>query len=389
VSDHPILSKLATDRLRDDVAEPAPPPPELRDRSIGILAVAIAEQARKRRNKRIALFAAIAVAASAVGVVSVKLLHRPAPSAQAIRVVAHPNGPVRVVHQGTVTNLAVGAVLVDGDRLQTSAEAHASVVLSTGTHVEVDPASELTIASTTTDQVFVSTAGASKFSVAKLAPGERFLVRTSDTEVEVRGTIFRVALAREACAGTLTRVEVTEGTVVVRHDGSEVRVGKGDQWPHGCFAALATVEPSPTPSALDVKGESVGVAPLHPVSEKAAPRHPVVVGPPSVSALPVSAPPVSAPSVSAPSVTTPASELAEQNDLFAEGLAKKRAGDKIGAALTFERFLARWPSSTLAESAAVERMRVLSGEPARAAAKDYLARFPKGSARAEAEALAN
>lgn len=371
MSDHPILSKLATDRLRQDLAGPvAPPAPEVRDRSIGILAVAIAEQARKRRNKRIALSAMIAVAASIVGVVSVSLLHRPAP-ALAIRVVAHPTGVVSVVHQGAVSPMAVGAVLVDGDRVQTAEGAHASVVLSTGTHVEVDPASELAIASTTTDQVFVSTAGASKFSVAKLAPGERFLVRTSDTEIEVRGTIFRVALAREACEGTLTRVEVAEGTVVVRHDGTEVRVAKGDQWPHGCFVAPVVAPPS-MPSAvekIEAKAESAAVPPAHSPTEKAAPL-------PTVVPAPVA------------STTAKPSELAQQNDLFAEGIAKKRAGDTIGAALTFERFLARWPSSTLAESAAVERMRVLSGEPARAAAKDYLARFPKGSARAEAEALA-
>jgi hypothetical protein len=368
MSDHPILSKLATDRLRDDLAGPVDPPaPEVRDRSIGILAVAIAEQARKRRNKRFAFAGVIAVAASIVGIVSVKLLHRPAPAPQAIRVVAHPNGSVNVVHGGVVSPMAVGAVLVEGDRVQTSAEAHASVVLSTGTHVEVDPASDLAIGSTTTDQIFVSTAGASRFSVAKLTPGERFIVRTSDTEIEVRGTIFRVALASEACAGTLTRVEVTEGTVVVRHGGNEVRVGKGDQWPHGCFAApkiIATVEPPSIPSIPSATSKTV---------EKPAPQHP------SVAPSPVAVAPAPAPT----------SELAQQNDLFAEGIAKKRAGDKIGAALTFERFLARWPSSTLAESAAVERMRVLSGEPARAAAKDYLARFPKGSARDEAEALAN
>jgi hypothetical protein len=82
--------------------------------------------------------------------------------------------------------------------------------------------------------------------------------------------------------------------------------------------------------------------------------------------------------------------LAEQNDRFAEAIAAKRSGNASLAVVRFERFLATYPQSALAESAAVERMKLLAAaDPARgaAAARQYLARYPAGFARAEAEAI--
>ncbi|MGZ3421726.1 MAG: FecR domain-containing protein [Polyangiales bacterium] len=356
------LSRLATDRLRraSDASVP-PPSAAVRDQTIALLGAAIAEQAQRRRRKRIAGIAIVAIAASLAATVSVKLLHRPSlvPAKEAVRLIAHPSGPVAVVHGGVLAPMSASAILVDGDRVRTETESHASVVLSTGTQIDVDEKSELAVASTSAEQAFVAAAGGSKFSVAKLGPGERFLVRTADTEVEVRGTIFRVSVAATECKGTRTRVEVTEGTVVVRHHGDEVRLAKSERWPTGCFEPATVVAP-PQPVEEPVQAPAKLLAP--------APTH------------------VAPAALTAPS---PSSDLAAQNDLFAEGVAKKRAGDKIGAALVFDRFLTRWPSSSLAESAAVERMRLLGGEPARAAAKDYLARFPKGAAHAEAESIAH
>jgi outer membrane protein assembly factor BamD (BamD/ComL family) len=88
---------------------------------------------------------------------------------------------------------------------------------------------------------------------------------------------------------------------------------------------------------------------------------------------------------------TPQSTLVEQNDAFAEAIAAKRSGQAPLAIARFEKFLATYPRSPLAESATVERMKLLAAvDPARgaAAARSYLAAYPHGYARAEAEALA-
>ena len=73
-------------------------------------------------------------------------------------------------------------------------------------------------------------------------------------------------------------------------------------------------------------------------------------------------------------------------------MAARRRGDTSGALAGYERYLAKYPQGALAESATVERMRLLAAsDPARgaAAAKGYLARFPSGFARGEAATLAH
>src|SRR6185295_9438660 len=85
-------------------------------------------------------------------------------------------------------------------------------------------------------QRFTLRAGRVQANVAKLAPGQRFLVVTGDAEIEVRGTSFEAAVdAQPACpAGTTTRVRVLEGVVTVRHAGSEEAVRAGGAWRAAC-----------------------------------------------------------------------------------------------------------------------------------------------------------
>ena len=97
-------------------------------------------------------------------------------------------------------------------------------------------------------------------------------------------------------------------------------------------------------------------------------------------------PPTAAPSATA----SVASSLGEQNDLFAEAIVAKRRGESQAALAAFDRFLTTYPTSPLAQSAAVERMRLLrAAESPRAlvAARQYLARYPNGFAYGEAEAI--
>jgi hypothetical protein len=203
---------------------------------------------------------------------------------------------------------------------------------------------DLTVDGDEVTQVLRLAAGSVDLHVAKVSADHRFLVATPDTEVEVRGTKFRISIgpADPSCgADAVTHLVVTEGAVVVRHAGAEKRVAAGEQWPGDCIAPV----------------------------EISAPRPPTVAPATTVSV---------------------ASSLGDQNDLFAEAIVAKRSGERPIALATFDRFLATYPASPLAQSAAVERMRLLrAGQSPRAvaAARQYLARYPNGFAYAEAEAI--
>jgi TolA-binding protein len=87
--------------------------------------------------------------------------------------------------------------------------------------------------------------------------------------------------------------------------------------------------------------------------------------------------------------TQTSSALEQENDLFAEGIDKRRSGDVAGALAAFDRYLAKYPNGHDAESAAIERFRLSKSDPARAkaAAREYLRRWPNGSERKDAQAV--
>src|SRR5258708_7242119 len=117
---------------------------------------------------------------------------------------------------------------------------------------------------------------------------------------------------------------------------------------------------------------------------------PAAARPVRATATPIanSAPP--APATSA-QPALPASILAAQNNLFAAAVQAKNQGRAREAAAMFERLATDDPRGPLAESAAAQRMKVLAvsgdGDDARQAARDYLARYPAGFARAQAQRL--
>jgi outer membrane protein assembly factor BamD (BamD/ComL family) len=78
------------------------------------------------------------------------------------------------------------------------------------------------------------------------------------------------------------------------------------------------------------------------------------------------------------------------NDLFAEAMDAKTQGDKSRAVAALQRFETLYPASPLAESATVERMKLLAStnpKAAAAVAKRYLAHYPDGFARDVAEGI--
>jgi hypothetical protein len=242
--------------------------------------------------------------------------------------------------------------------------------MSTGTTLVLAPAASMTWTGSGSMQSFELGSGGVRAHVAKLQPGARFVVHTADAEVEVHGTVFDVDVVPPdpTCgAGTPTRVRVREGVVSVRVAGVETRVTAGESWPAGC-------------PSHDV------APPIAPIVAASAAPAPSATSP--VVAVVATAPRVAA--SSAPSVAPPVDTLGAKNDLFARALSARRRGDVHAALDGFSSYLALYPSGELAESASAERMMLLrkvDAMQAAAAARDYLARWPGGFARADADAI--
>jgi hypothetical protein len=205
--------------------------------------------------------------------------------------------------------------------------------------------------------------------VAKLAPGDRFVIDTPDVQVEVRGTAFHLEVlpTSEACGdGSRTRLEVTEGVVEVRSSHPLARVGSGQRWPLDCVPTAADVVPS----------ESGGAA-----ADAGASSHR-----PSGAAAGDAAPVRRARQRSAHS------RIAEQNALFQRGVQAQRDGHPAQALAAYAELIARFPASPWAENAAVARIRLsIDTDPGRARreARSYLERYPRGFARPEAQRVAD
>lgn len=349
------LSELAARALSEDANLVRPVPDEARASAIAAMTAAMrAKRGRRRWQRGVAAATAIAAAialavafgrgrdsSAPIAEVAPKVV--PAASAMFVR------GTSAVVRHGNRTPLEHGASLEAGDRVVVESGARTTLALPNGTSLVAADGAELVLVSAAPQMVFELGAGSVHADVAKLRPGERFVIRTGDAEVEVHGTSFDVVRvpADPRCGhGATTRVKVTEGIVAVRAAGNETFVRPRETWPADCELA-----PAP-PSAVEDA----------PVS--------------SATRAPVKRP------------DAPVSTLAAQNDLFEKAMTRKRAGDANGALEAFDELLTRYPSSHLAQSAMGERLKLLRGVDkvrAKKAARDYLERYPNGFARRDAE----
>lgn len=370
-------------RRRPDVSE------NLRAEAVHAIARAIERQSARRRRLRWLAAGAIAIAAAVVIGIGLRAAVPERRANESSAVVAAPapaelgravtiDGAVVVVRQTSRQPLRPGDALAAGDRLVVADASHAALGFMRGTRLTIDANSEVALASGGPTYAFELARGAVRSDVAKLEPSERFVIRTADAEVEVRGTSFKVARvdAQPLCGdGTTTRVFVYEGIVAVRARGAEALVHAGEMWPAGCVAESTTV-PAP----------SVAPAPANRATAPTERSAPALASPSNRMSPPT---PSSSPTAG-PDEAVARSNLAEQNDLFAKAVARKRGGDVSGAIGALDDLLARFPSSHLAQSAHAERMKLLhttSSERARAAAREYLARYPNGFARADAELI--
>jgi ferric-dicitrate binding protein FerR (iron transport regulator) len=252
-----------------------------------------------------------------------------------------------------------------GSRVVVAPRGTAELSLTTGTRLDLDGESDLAVQQNGSIQRFRLATGSVNATVAKLGPGERFIVDTPDASVEVRGTAFRLSVLDRATAcdeGTRTRLSVSEGVVTVSSRGNVTQVAAGARWPAECGAAAGSAKVEVERAAAS----EASAAPARLVKRKpVAPAH--------------------------GSTEVKASTLSRQNDLFADAARKRRSGDVSSALRLYGEFVRTYPNSPLTQNARVEIMRLTSSQDAKAAsrqARRYLNDYPNGFAREEAEKLA-
>jgi hypothetical protein len=342
---------LARRRPREEV----PAPLTKRMEEIALIQRTMERKKARRRARVLAGVGGSLVLALAGAFVPRVVQHRA--DAPALRVLASSMGGGTITTpSGSPVTLGADVPLASGSRLQVGPAAGASLALSTGTRISIDPGSDVAYHDRGRAAVFGLHSGSMHADVAKLTGEDRFIVETDDSEVEVRGTSFRVSVVQPdaACGdGTSTRVTVYEGVVAVRTSGHEHLVAKGETWPAGCVPIAAPADRARESAAPDARAEAA-----RPSARAASPHADV-------------------------------SSLAEQNDLFAEAMLAKRSG-AAGAIAAFDRFLAKYPTSHLAENAAAERMKLLLNvdrAKATQAARHYLTKYPAGFARDDAKVI--
>jgi hypothetical protein len=388
----PRYAELAAKIMRDSApGEGAAPSQDAR--AAAILAIENAIVLRKKRAR----LRAIGIGASAVAVAAATLLGvirfahvnddavasvtRSANSAIAHPAAAGADGQSATVvsASGDAHPLKDGDAVTRGTHVTTPAGGRVLLTDATGTRITLGGAADMAIVDEGLSRIYALGRGSLELSVAKLKANERLLVTTKDAEVEVRGTRFHVDVveAASSCDGKTTRVTVEEGVVVVRRDGVESRVAAGQAWP-----ACAQTQMQ-TQAQMQMQPQAQTPTQTQPQAQ------------PGTQTLPGTQPqtlPQAQTQLPAPPVVDDRTTLGQENDLYADGLDREHNGDMAGAVATFERYLAKYPQGHLAENAAAERFKILAKtNPARAktAAREYLARWPKGASRTEANAIVN
>ena len=354
------------------------------DRERGLLTIERALAARPRAWRRSSTLALSGtVAAGVIAWLALRAHGQPPEHLAEARVVSVLASPLR---DGASFLDSTGEVplgpdmrLPVGGRIATAPNGGAQLQLSTGTRLELGVRTSLTLQSQDALQRFSLALGGVDARVAKLAPGDRFVIDTPDAQVEVRGTAFHLEVlpSADACdEGSRTRLVVTEGVVEVRSSRTLARIGVGQHWPLDCLLA---VEGAPSDAGGAV---NVGASPR---------RAPVATGAEAAVATGAEAAAPARPARTGRPLRSPESLIGEQNALFQRGVRAQHEGRRTEALGAYADLIARFPSSPLAENAAVARIRLsVDSDPgqARREARSYLERYPRGFARPEAERVA-
>ena len=294
-------------------------------------------------------------------------------------------GSVQIVHRSAeVAALPLERVAVgNADEVVTGAMGRARASLASGAEVDIDPDSRVRLHGGENDgrgTAALAQGGAEGVTlsngrvavrVPKLGPTRSFAVATPEATIVVHGTAFSVERTTgSAGEAPRTRVEVNEGSVAVRRNGVEVVLQAGDRW--------SSAAPSQGAEADEAKA-----------GEVAANGNPTANKPKFVTGRGAGA--SSAKNTVGASGSDKSSSLAAENGLLQTAMAARQQGDPRRASELAGELVKRYPASPLVEEARVERMRALAaaGGPAAAEseARSYLADYPRGFARQEANRI--
>jgi ferric-dicitrate binding protein FerR (iron transport regulator) len=356
-------ARLAAQLLMQQRSEDAPGRTDhRRDAVVAAMALAIAAKARRRRIAT-GMVVALAVAASVVVAVRFARNGDRAVSGRnsgSTLVVEHEIGQGNLLlRAGATEPLPNLAVLAVGDSVRSDRESSSTLAFNNGTRIALASASDLRVDELSATRRLSLLGGHLEAHVAKLVPGERFIVNTPDSEVEVRGTVFTldVDTASPACrgSGATSTVHVREGEVSVRSRDNRVLVHPGETWTIPCAETEASnimpAKPSATSPAEPASATNMRMRAKSSYARVTSSVHESLRIP---STVPPTAPPTL---VASPA---PASQLGQQNDLMSAAMAAERQGQHDLALRKLNQLIERFPGGPLSESARVERQRILS-----------------------------
>jgi TolA-binding protein len=221
--------------------------------------------------------------------------------------------------------------------------------------------------------------GSAAFQVQRVEPHQRFVLLLPDGEIEVHGTRFVV----DVLDGHTMRVSVTEGVVSLRLQSQAEKVlHAGEGWTRSEPNADPTSSNAP-PAEVIPEAESQPGVPNTSLPQ-AATTHAERRGRDGETPTNGSSP--------KPPASAPANDAHPAIDAFSAGVSAFEGGDYRSAERNFSRFLVEAPGDPRVEDAsflrALAHARMGDRQGAAQLAQKYLAQFPSGLRRKEAERLA-
>ncbi|HYQ27032.1 MAG TPA: FecR domain-containing protein [Polyangiaceae bacterium] len=277
---------------------------------------------RASRLRRRTGYAALSLAVAASVAFGVYRLGRRASSEPALAItfvgsvgqtLQRSGGTPRALHTGE-------ALPHEPGEIESAADGSAELVTSAGLGLQLGAATRVSLSGLARVNQVELKQGLLICNVPHMHEGQHFSVETPDARVVVHGTVFSVRVDAKRSHGAQTCVEVTDGVVVVQHDGNLTALNAGDRW--GCDSSVGSPVAQHTPLA-----PAVEPVPLEPVRSEPQPlprgnaRH------------------------------SERGTLGEERRLFQAALAAERVGQPQLAHSLLEQLLGRYPSSPLAPEA--------------------------------------